>query len=374
MGAKGCGKTNLLVGSQLSWLTSVNDCSQGLGAAVSSSYKFLFSNQAVFIESTSQATESPNDIIFSYRDPAWGAILKFLKLFRLFRPIQGVLVTISLPDLFLQREQERSEAKQQQLLRDITKLIRLQLSCNFPLYLVFTQCDRLAGFREFFSSTNNLTLEQPLGINFTKGKYKNPDDFNKFFKLEFDHLVNRINRILLARIENEKNIEIKKLISYFPHQIELFKTAIYSLLSSANYTQLRGIFFTSTTQTLETTDFVISELTRNYSIRTRSHQPIMQEKTFFVKHLVTQGILADRSGYESSLSSTKFLNFFKNHFKNLGVITVLILGFALWGSYCHNKIKLKEIQYYLTEYQQKLAILSEKTNSLASLVPLLDSA
>ena len=103
-------------------------------------------DDAVFLDTAGRYTTQQ-----SHRDldaGAWNGFLKLLKKSRPHRPINGVLVTVSVADLLQESPAER-EAHTQAIRARVHELYQ-ELGVRFPVYVLVTKSDLLAGFMEFF--------------------------------------------------------------------------------------------------------------------------------------------------------------------------------------------------------------------------------
>src|SRR4029453_12481990 len=93
----------------------------------------------------------------------WKTFLRLLCRYRPVQPINGVIVTVSVPDLFhggAELEQQ-AQAVEQRLLE-----LRAELGLSFPVYLLVTKVDLLAGFVEYFGDFDSTQRERIWGTTF----------------------------------------------------------------------------------------------------------------------------------------------------------------------------------------------------------------
>jgi type VI protein secretion system component VasK len=88
-------------------------------------------------------------------------LINLLNYYREIEPLNGVLVAIDAQEVVAINEQEaRDNQKISEIRKQITDLIK-QLNYNFPVYILFTKCDKMTeGFAEFFAG---LPKHEPLG-------------------------------------------------------------------------------------------------------------------------------------------------------------------------------------------------------------------
>src|SRR5439155_12333789 len=99
---------------------------------------------------------------------AWKGFLQLLKKSRTRRPINGVLVTLSAGDLLQQSPAER-EALTLALRARVRELYE-ELGVRFPIYVLVTKSDLLAGFSEFFAALGKEERTQVWGFSLPHGE------------------------------------------------------------------------------------------------------------------------------------------------------------------------------------------------------------
>jgi type VI secretion system protein ImpL len=95
---------------------------------------------------------------------AWDTFLGLLRRARPRRPINGVLLTVSVQDLLALPPDQRKE--QAARLRGRMQELQQRLGVKVPVYVLVTKCDLLAGFNETFGSLGKEERDQVLGFTF----------------------------------------------------------------------------------------------------------------------------------------------------------------------------------------------------------------
>src|SRR5690606_7575917 len=119
-----------------------------------------FAGEAVFLDTAGRYTTQDSDA--GADAEGWAGFLRLLRRFRRERPVDGVVVTMSMSDLLLLDERER-DAHVQAVRRRLDELYE-QLRVQVPVYLVFTKCDLVAGFGEFFDDLDPEQRAQVWGM------------------------------------------------------------------------------------------------------------------------------------------------------------------------------------------------------------------
>ena len=167
IGAPGAGKTTALINSGLRFPLADRlgrEAVRGVGGTRNCDW--WFTDEAVFLDTAGRYTTQQSD-----RDvdaAAWKSFLELLKKSRPRRPINGVLVTVSVADLLQQSAAER-EAHAQALRTRVQELYQT-LGLRIPVYVLVTKTDLLAGFSEFFSTLGKEERAQAWGFSLPYGK------------------------------------------------------------------------------------------------------------------------------------------------------------------------------------------------------------
>jgi type VI secretion system protein ImpL len=163
IGGPGSGKTTLLRNSGLKFPLS-EQLGDGpvRGVGGTRNCDWFFADEAIFLDTagryTTQDSYQPVD------KAAWSAFLGLLKKYRPRRPINGVLLAMSMSELMELNEEERSRRGRELRLR-VNELYEV-MSIRFPIYMVFTKCDLIAGFGDFFSELTQEDRAQVWGETF----------------------------------------------------------------------------------------------------------------------------------------------------------------------------------------------------------------
>ncbi len=157
IGPPGCGKTTALVNSGLRFSLAEHlgqDPIRGVGGTRSCDW--WFSDEAMLLDTAGRyTTQDSHEAVDS---AAWLGFLALLKKHRPRRPINGVLVAVSLADLTQQTDTER--ALQASAVKQRVQELHQHLGVRFPIYVLFMKGDLIAGFMEVFGDLGKEDREQ----------------------------------------------------------------------------------------------------------------------------------------------------------------------------------------------------------------------
>ncbi len=299
IGPPGSGKTTALVNSGLNFPLAERfgkDAVRGVGGTRNCDW--WFTDNAVLLDTAGRYVTQ--DSHAAADSAAWIGFLKLLKKHRKRRPINGAMVAISLADLLVQTEQEQAAHVRAIKLR--LQELREQLGIRFPVYVLFTKSDLVAGFMEFFDDLGREEREQVWGLTLPMDDSKNTEGVVQHFGAEFDALVARINDRVLTRLNQERDVQRRALIYAFPQQIAALRETALRFLEEVfrpsrfeDRALLRGVYFTSGTQEGTPIDRLMGVLAGNFGLD-RQALPSFgggRGRSYFITRLIKDVIFAE---------------------------------------------------------------------------------
>lgn len=118
----------------------------------------LYSNEALFVDTPGAYTESRPD---SPAHKVWTALLRALFKVRPARPLNGIIVCVSMRDI-IDNDAPRREHLARTIRQRLSEALK-RLRTYVPVYLVFTKCDAVPGFAQFFAHLSRAEREQIFG-------------------------------------------------------------------------------------------------------------------------------------------------------------------------------------------------------------------
>ena len=202
IGPPGTGKTTALVNSGLHFPLADSHGNGALGGVGGTrNCDWWFTDEAVLIDTAGRYTTQ--DSHRTVDQSAWQGFLKLLKKHRRRQPINGAMIAISIEDLLTQTSGQR--AHQAKTIRSRVEELQQQLGVNFPIYLLLTKCDLVAGFSEFFANLSQAEREQVWGKTFDLEEAVG--DPSVAFSDAYEELIERLGERTLERAHYERDAQ-----------------------------------------------------------------------------------------------------------------------------------------------------------------------
>lgn len=345
IGRPAAGKTTLLRNSGMSFPAADGGEEAGIrGFGGTRNCDWWFTNDGIFLDTAGRYTAEGG----AQDQAEWGTFLGMLKKARKKAPINGLILAVGFDEL-LSRENVEAEAR---MLRGRIDELVAQLGIVFPVYLVFTKCDLLHGFVNFFGDFGRKEREQVWGMTFELyGERRLPvyKQFEEEFDRMYDSLVNRRNALL----ETDKNSLEKQGVYLFPLEFAEIKSKLSRFLDvlfeSSRFQQdpaVRGIYFTSGTQGEGTViDAVIRKMGSELGLSAGVAgllAPPTEKKAYFIKEFFQRIVLFDRGYVSPSTRSSRKLRFLRLAALGGEIFLSLALLAAFLVSFFKNQSELKE--------------------------------
>lgn len=356
IGPPGSGKTTALINSGLEFpLADKFGKGAVRGVGGTRNCDWWFTDSAVLLDTAGRyVTQDSHEAVDK---AAWLGFLDLLKKHRPRRPVNGVLITMSLSDLLKQTEEERS--LHAQAIRQRIEELHSHFGIRFPIYMLFTKTDLVAGFNDFFALLRKEELAQVWGVTFPEEDPNNPADVIARIGNDFDDLITRLNDHLPRRLQEERDLQRRQLIFGFPQRMVLLKESLLGFLQEcygANRYQtapfLRGVYFTSGTQEGNPIDRLMGILANTFKLD-RFSAPLFsgKGKSYFITRLLKEVIFEEALivGVNPRIERMQAL---LRQGIYISALAIMLLMSALWfTSYNKNQTALAELNNRIQHYE-----------------------
>ena len=291
IGPPGSGKSTALKASGLKfpYLTQRGGV-RGVGGTRNCDW--WLTNDAVLLDTAGRYSTEDED------HDEWCTFLDTLKKTRPKKPVNGLIVAVSVSDLAEGDEEAAAELGQKMRERVDEVLSRLHLV--LPVYLLFTKCDLLPGFVEIYSDLRKTERGQIWGFTLPLDETR---ERSEAFLEGFDELVSIVEERALRRMGEERQLAARERIHSFPQQLESLRANAASLVSTLfaeNVYQdtpiMRGAYFTSGTQEGRTIDRVMASMSEAFGVRpqVQAPEPVVEAKSYFLRDLFQKVLFPDQ--------------------------------------------------------------------------------
>lgn len=362
LGEPGSGKKSTLANSGLNFVNqSFNNPEAARYKTLFPDYDWWFSDEAIFTDTLSYDEDRDFE--------SWKTFLKHLKRKRTKKPIDGILLTMSISSLMNKSAAERQSwvllfCKQWRTLHEL-------FHTRIPVYIIFTHADQVEGFMETFSDLSKEELQQVWGITFPLHQPLN-------FHAHYHALIAQLRKRVPWSFDTERRPHGRELINNFPQECQLLKKPIETFLGELDSAmrhpyalQLRGFYFISNCQTGNTHSYLQPALSRKFELsHTRHPQTKNQQESYFLKRLLPDVIFLESKfvgDNPQSLKQKKLLKKVLKFLMPLSIVTTMLLFY--WGFQQEEK-NVRSADNAVSNFQDQLEQTQNNHYSSESLAPL----
>jgi type VI secretion system protein ImpL len=318
IGPPGAGKTTALRSSGLPFPHAKGGRVRGVGGTRNCDW--WLSNDAIILDTAGRWTTQEDD------REEWLAFLDLLRQTRPGKPVNGILVAVSVTDLQGEADEIAALAKS---LRERIDEVMGRLDMLLPVYLLVTKCDLVAGFVEMFGDLRDKERGQVWG--FTLPLAATVDERIEMSSGHFDELCEVIEQKAGERVHDERRVEARFSIVEFPQQLATLQQTLSDLVTDVfaeNVYQdapiMRGVYFTSGTQEGRPIDRIMKSMADAFGIAARAAAvAVSKPKSYFLRDLFTQVVFPDK---DVAIRSTRVL--LRQRIKRLALTACALLGAA----------------------------------------------
>ena len=296
IGPPASGKTTLLTNSGLNYPYMGEGGSASIkGVGGTRNCDWWFADQAVILDTAGRYTLGADQD----DSEEWLGFLDVIKRHRKRKPINGLLVGISIHEL-LAGSVEQVDEQAQKIRSRVDELIN-RLGITFPVYVTFTKCDLVRGFVEFFSELNKNERAQVWGATL-------PRDYEgtaaEAFQAQMALLETSLRDMRLPRLAVGAGPEQRPDLLFFPLQFQALRERlgrfVDGLFRENPYQEdpvFRGFYFTSGTQEGRPIDQVIQAMAAGFGLQAQAEAsaPPAEKKAYFIEKLFSEIVFPDRN-------------------------------------------------------------------------------
>lgn len=237
IGLSGAGKTTLLQkgGMNFPLLSNTEKHSAGLGGT--SGIDIWPSDHAMILDINGELMD------YHQHQQTWEALLTLLNKYKRCVMLKSIVVVISCEDLNTEHHSIGEGCDYVNNLKQIISAVYKAQPHMLPVNILLSQCDKLAGFNEYFSGLSELDKQQIIGVS-------NVDDAQLETALQNIHHI--FEKQSLFKLSNVKDLQSKHNVYQFPVVIKNVIANVLTLCDSLKRInafhvrpQLEGIYFSA---------------------------------------------------------------------------------------------------------------------------------
>ena len=378
VGAPGSGKTTTLLHSGLRFPLAETMGPGAIGGVGGTRQcDWWFTDEAVLLDTAGRYTTQDSNA--EVDQAGWHGFLGLLKKHRPRRPINGVIVALSVADLL----QQGPDARQAQALaiRARIKELHEKLGSSFPVYVTVTKCDLLAGFIEFFDNLGREERAQVWGMTFPLAAGGNAATALTQFPAEFEALERQLQARVLDRVQAERDLQRRALLYRFPQQFAAIGDVLGGFLNTVfaptRYEEtalLRGVYFTSGTQEGSPIDRVMGALAATFGLDRKLLPPnAVSGRSYFITALLRELMFKEAGLATADARVERRRKLVRWIVGGVIALLMVLLAAGLATSYVRNARYVEQMTAQSAALD-KLAQATPSDGSVLALLPLLNAA
>ncbi|MBX3379360.1 MAG: hypothetical protein KF805_04645 [Phycisphaeraceae bacterium] len=345
VGPAGSGKTEALRHCNVGFPPGLQDYLQGAGGTLN--MHWWFTNHAVVLDTAGRMfMEGGGSGGAEGEDGGeWAEFLRLLKRSRPNEPVNGMFLVIG-ADSLIRDKSEEIESKAGRIAQQLDTIQRT-LDVRFPVFVIITKCDLIAGFREFFDNIHDPNLQhQLLG-------WSNPDNLDSPLRIELveEHMKQVKQRLLSRRLAlvadttkyaqgtGKRMDEVDELYA-LPENLEKvvprLKRYLETIFAGGEWSPkplfLRGIYFTSSMREGEALDQDLAKALGLTLDSLPGGKIWEKERSFFLRDVFLSKAFREKGLVTRATNVRQEQN--KRRLVLLGsavAAAVAVLGFAFYG-------------------------------------------
>lgn len=351
IGPPGSGKTTALVNSEIKFPISGQQQGGLQGFGGTRYCDWWFAEDAILIDTAGRYTTQDSDA--GADGASWSSFLNLLKKNRPKQPINGVILAISVADLMNAAPEQIT--KHAETIRARLGEIHETLKVDFPVYVMFTKTDLIAGFREYFASFSASRRKKVWGATFQTSNRK--EQTVDRVGVEFDALVARLSDEVIDRLSEDADGVNRIAIFGLPGQMAMLKDEVESFLKQVfeptrykTSAILRGFYFTSGTQEGTPIDQVLGAMSRSFGDQSAGLLS-GKGKSYFLHDLLAKVVFGEQGWVSYDRKAVR-----RSSVLRLAMTSLMLLaGAAMLGawaySYFNNRAMVDSAQAAMADYE-----------------------
>jgi type VI secretion system IcmF/VasK family protein len=342
IGPPGSGKTTALQESGLNFPAAQGGAKvRGIGGTRNCDW--WFTEDGILLDTAGRYTTVAED------QEEWFAFLEMIRNSRKDKPINGAIVAIATDELFRSTQTEIDRMAKD--VRNRLDELAARLQAVFPVYMMFTKCDLIQGFVEYFEDFNKEQRGQVWGFTVP---YALPDkQYTDVFSEQVAKMSANIQARQLELLATERPPHKKQNIYLFPRQFALagekmkeFLGALFHANAFQESAMLRGIYFTSGTQKGTPIDQILSRMGEAMGLGStpEGSEERIEKKSYFIHNLFTRIIFHDKTLARSSSKVLRKRRAIRLGLQISSLVALVLMSWVLLQSFFGNREIINDVE------------------------------
>ncbi len=253
---------------------------------------------------------------------------------------------------------------------------------RFPIYVLFTKADLIAGFIEFFNDMGQEDRAQVWGMTFSMDDPSTPEGVVERFGAELELLEQRLNDRLVERLQEERDPQRRDLLYTLPKQFGSLKQVADRFLKEAfrpsRYEErvlLRGAYFTSGTQEGTPIDRLMSSLANTFGLSRQTLSTFSGKgRSYFITRLLREVIFPEAEIAGANLRVERWRAWIQRG-AYAAALLVTVTAALLWlTSYARNEMYVRAVEKQRLEVEKQIQGLTPNQTDPTAALALLNAA
>ncbi len=308
IGPPAIGKTTAILNSGLNF-PNMSTAKRLQGQGGTRNCDWWFSSDAILLDTAGRYAQSADR---TETEGEWLGFLDLLKKHRGKNPLNGLILGYSFETL-IDADDDKVIHDARELRKRIDETIE-KIGFTFPVYLLFTKCDLVAGFADFFASLTPAERTQVWGMSFPV-PMPHGETPATAFPGQFDRLLERLRNFRTRRLARISGTEDWGRVFMFPEELTALRSKLMLFMETLTEKNpfskedpiFRGAYFSSGRQMGTPLDMVVRQIQSilgSTGDRLEEAQP-EKEDSYFVRDLFSKLIRADQDLSQQSQAGSK---------------------------------------------------------------------
>ncbi len=374
VGPPGSGKTTALRNSGIPFPYMSAQTGGGIrGVGGTRNCEWWLSNEGVLLDTAGRYMTEDDD------REEWLSFLDLVKKNRPLKPLNGIIVAVNVAELGASREQQVEATARK--VRERVDEVQARLQLTLPVYVLFTKCDLVQGFTEFFDDLRKSERGQIWGFTLPLARVAEAAP-SALFGERFEEMTDTVAKRSLKRIAQEPGLARREGVYQFPQQFASLKQNLGDFLDAlfaSNVYQaaplLRGVYFTSGTQEGRPIDQLAEKLRASFGLPAAPAAPAaapQEQKSYFLRDVFARVIFPDQNIAALSVEERKRLDRRKYYFALGAFGLAALLSIIPANAYMENRALAQRADDAATLIARRVQQQGASPMTLAELQPLRD--